>query len=198
MSARPLVLGIAGSPRRGGNSETLLDAALAGAAGAGAATEKLAVAELVIDLRCGCDGCSETGECVITDGMLDAYALLDTADAVIVASPVYFATVPAVLKAFYDRMQPYWVRRYVLGEPVTRRRPGAVLLSRGGGDPFGADAAIATTKSVFACLGIDLLGELVAEDVDAAGDVERFPAVLVRARELGARVASAAMRAEKP
>ena len=48
--------------------------------------------------------------------------------AIVIATPVFFATVPAVLKILYDRCQPYWARRYVLGEPPPDvRRPGALL-----------------------------------------------------------------------
>jgi len=66
------------------------------------------------------------------------FATLDSADAIVIASPVYFATVPATLKILYDRMQPYWVRAHVLRQPRAPRRPGAVLLVRSGGDRTGS------------------------------------------------------------
>lgn len=185
------VLGIAGSPRRHGNSERLLDACLEGARDAGAEVDELVVVEAGIAPCRGCNGCSLTGECVVRDRMTEVYPRLDAADAIVVASPVYFATVPAVLKALYDRCQPYWARRYVLGETPPPRRPGALLLVGGGGDPYGHDCAVASTRSVFAVLAVDYTAEIVVE-ADSPSDIGRHPEELVRARALGGDLVSEA------
>ena len=182
---RPVVLGIAGSPRRHGNSEQMLDACLGGVVEAG-----------ITPCR-GCNACSLTGECVVRDGMRDVYPRLDAADAIVVASPVFFATVPAVLKMLYDRCQPYWARRYVLKEPVRGKRPGGMLVARGGGDPFGHECATATTRSVFAVLRVSYDAEHVVAGVDSPGDIGRHPDALSRAREIGAELARAAAAARR-
>ncbi len=191
----PLLLAIAGSPRRHGNSERLLDACLDGIAEGGANAEKLAVVEYGIEPCDGCNACSSTGECHIRDRMQEVYPLLDAADAIVVASPVFFATVPAALKALYDRCQPYWARRYVLGEPPPeRKRPGALLLARGGGDPYGFEAAAITTRSLFAVLGVSYDAELCVSGVDGPRDVDGRPDALAEARRIGAETASRAAR----
>ena len=181
----PRVLGIAGSPRRHGNSDRLLDECLAAARAAGAQTDLLVVSGAGIAPCRGCNLCSRDGKCVVRDGMQDVYPRLDTADAIVIASPVYFATVPAVLKALYDRCQPYWARRYILGQPIVRRRPGALLLVGGGGDPYGHECASKTTRSVFAVLGVDHTAELAIR-ADSPSDAERLPDALERARAIGA------------
>jgi multimeric flavodoxin WrbA len=191
----PLVLGIAGSPRRHGNSERLLDACLDGVVTAGGRAEKLVVVEEGIGPCLGCNACSLTGACVLEDGMRDVYPRLDAAEAVVVASPVFFATVPAVLKALYDRCQPYWARRYVLHLPSPPKRPGALLLAGGGGDPFGTDAAVVTTRSVFAVLGLRYAAELVLGDVDSPTDAARHPEALARARAIGEQLVSRVLEA---
>jgi multimeric flavodoxin WrbA len=188
----PVVLGIAGSPRRHGNSEQLLDACLAGAAEAGAVTEKLAVVEYDLHPCRGCNACSLTGECVIVDRMRDVYPLLDRADAIVIGSPVFFATVPAVLKALYDRCQPYWARRWVLKQPPPPKRPGGLMLARAGGDPFGFSAAVTTTKSVFAVLGVTYDVEVCVAGVDSPSDMGRHTDGLAKAREAGSILARAA------
>ena len=181
------VLGIAGSPRRGGNSDGRLEAALRAAEGLGATVDRLVVADEAIAPCRGCNACSLTGTCVVSDRMSEIYPRLDAADAVLVASPVYFATVPAVLKALYDRCQPYWARRYVLHQPIVRRRPGALLLVGGGGDPFGHECALTTTRSVFAVLGVDCLEDaFVRADTGAGRAVQ--PEALERAARIGARL----------
>lgn len=190
---RITVLGIAGSPRRHGNSDTLLEECLAGVRAAGGDADLLVVAEAGIAPCRGCNACSSTGECVVRDGMTSVYPRLDAADAIVVASPVYFATVPAVLKALYDRCQPYWARRYVLKEPRRAKRPGALLLVGGGGDPYGHECAVATTRSVFAVLELDYAAEMVLA-ADSPSDAKRHPDDLARARAIGAELVGEAAR----
>lgn len=193
MSA-PVILGIAGSPRRHGNSARLLEAALAGAREAGAETRLFVAADAGMSPCRGCNACSSAGECVVRDGGAEYYAAIDAADGFIVASPVFFATVPAVLKILIDRLQPYWARRFVLGQELTARRPGAILLARSGGDSFGFSAAEATIRSAFAVLGIDMLGEVRVEGVEGPADLAGRPEAIEEATALGRAVAEEAAR----
>jgi multimeric flavodoxin WrbA len=192
-ASAPKVLCIAGSPRRRGNSERLLDACAEGVRGAGGIVETLVVCELEIGPCTSCDECSVTGVCVVFDDMTDVYPRLEDADALIVASPVYFSSVPAQLKALYDRCQVFWARVQNMGEqPRSPRRPGAFLVVRGGGDPYGFECAVTPTRSVFSVLGVDLAEELEVEGPDAPDDIEELPEVLARARDIGASIAESA------
>jgi multimeric flavodoxin WrbA len=120
--------------------------------------------------------------------MDDIYARIDAADGLAIATPVYFATVPAVLKTLYDRCQPYWARRHVLGEPVRKPyRPGAVLIVRGGGDPYGSECAMSPTNSVLAVLGVETV-ESAEAFADRAGEVEQDSEMLAEAGAIGARL----------
>jgi multimeric flavodoxin WrbA len=194
MSDAPLVLGIAGSPRRHGNSEQLLRIALKGAEAEGARTQVLLAAEAGLRPCQGCNACSLTGECVQRDAGPAFYAAIDEADAFIVSSPVFFATVPSVLKILYDRVQPYWARVHVLRQDPPVRRPGGLMLVRGGGDPYGFVAAEYTTKSIFAVLGIDLVDELKVAGVDSPGDLGTHHEAIKEAEQLGRAVAAEALR----
>lgn len=194
VARQPRILGIAGSPRRSGNTDALLLAALEGAAEAGAQTSTLVAADAALAPCLGCNDCADTGVCIRPDAWRDVFARIDEADGLIISSPVYFATVPGVLKVFFDRMQPYWARTHVLGLPRPLRRPGAVLLARAGGDPYGFDAAEATTRSVLAVLGIDILDVLKVTGVDTPTDMAERPQALAGARTLGSAVALEASR----
>jgi multimeric flavodoxin WrbA len=195
VSGKPLVVGIAGSPRRFGNSDRLLDAALAAAEEAGARTERIVASQANMKPCLGCNACSLSGTCIQRDGGDAFYRAIDAADAIIIASPVFFASVPAVLKILYDRLQPYWAQTHVLGQPRPPRRPGAILLAGGGGDPYGFTGADHTTRSVLAVLGIDVLGEVTVEGVDSAGDLlAKHPEALEEAAALGREVAEEAKR----
>ena len=187
-SRAPRVLAVAGSPRRGGNSDALLAACAEGVIAAGGVVDSLVVAQSGIGVCTGCNNCSKGGECTVRDGMQDVYPRIDAADAIVVATPVYFASVPATLKALYDRCQPYWARRYVLGRPAPERRAGALLVVGGGGDPYGHECAVTTTRSVFAVLALDYRHELVAE-ADARSDVAAQASTLAAARAVGEAIA---------
>jgi multimeric flavodoxin WrbA len=122
------------------------------------------------------------------------YAAVDAADAIVISTPVYFATVPAVLKTLYDRFNPYWARRYILRQPVrTPRRPGALLVVGGGGDPFGTGCAVTPTKSVMNVVGVSI--ETVFECIgpDSASDMGHHPEALERAREIGVEMVQAVL-----
>lgn len=194
-AAVPRILTIAGSPRRNGNSDRLLDALERGVIAAGGIPERIVAADAGVRPCRGCNACSKDGRCVIRDGMDDLYERFDTADALAIATPVFFATVPAVLKIVFDRCQPYWARRYVLGEPAPQvRRPAALMLVGGGGDPYGTGCAVTPTRSVIGVLGYEMLDVLEAEG-DKPGDVAEFPGALEGAEALGrALVAEAVAR----
>ena len=189
----PRVLCIAGSPRRHGNSEQLLDALARGVLAAGGTPVRLAAIDVGAGFCRGCNACSHTGECVLRDGMDVVYAALDAADAIAVATPVFFATVPAPLKTLYDRCQPYWARRYALGQPApARKRPGAILVVGGGGDPFGTVCAVTSSRSVFAVLGVSAMEVLEVVGPDSPSDMGRHPDSLSRAEEIGRQLVAAA------
>jgi multimeric flavodoxin WrbA len=180
------ILCVAGSARRGGNSDRLLDALEHGVSEAGGGPVRITPASAGIAPCRGCNACSATGHCVLRDTMDEIYPLIDSASAIAIATPVYFATVPAVLKALYDRCQPYWARRYVLGEPApARKRPGALIVVGGGGDPFGASCAVTPTRSVFGVLGVEMVEAYETIGVDSPTDVTRQPDALREAEKIG-------------
>jgi multimeric flavodoxin WrbA len=188
----PVVLCIAGSPRRGGNSDQLLEALERGVAAAGGRPVHLVASQSGVRPCLGCNSCSQTGECVQRDGMDAVYSAIDEADAIAIATPVFFATVPAVLKIVYDRFQPYWARRYVLGEPApAHKRPGALLVVGGGGDPFGTACAITPSRSVMNVVGVALDTVYECIGPDSASDMGHHPECLTRAEEIGRDLVSA-------
>jgi len=192
MGAR--ILCIAGSPRRNGNNDRVLAALEEGVRSVGGEVDHLIAASSGVNPCRGCNSCSKDGRCIQRDAMDDIYARIDAADGIAIATPVYFATVPAVLKILYDRCQPYWARRYVLGEPAPQvRRPGALLVVRGGGDPFGSECAKMPTKSVLAVLGAEIV-ESVEALADRAGEIDQHAEVLAEATAIGARLATEAER----
>lgn len=83
------VLGIAASPRRGGNSDLLLERALEGVAQASAKVERIIAARLKIGPCIACDGCWKAGRCVVQDEYQMVYLKLLAVERIILASPIY-------------------------------------------------------------------------------------------------------------
>jgi multimeric flavodoxin WrbA len=195
-ASKPRVLCIAGSPRRNGNSERLLDSLVAGVETAGGVAVKVVARDAQVGYCLGCNSCSRDGRCIQRDEMDALYELFDSVDAIAVASPVFFGTVPAVLKTLLDRCQPYWARRYVLHEPQPAvRRPGAILVVGGGGDPYGAGCAVTPIRSVFAVLSVMAPDERILEIVgpDKPGDIACEPDALKRAAAIGRELVASAV-----
>ena len=106
MSKKVLIL--SGSPRKDGNSDILCNEFMRGAIESGTEVEKIRVAEKKIGFCTGCYACRNTGVCAIKDDMAEVMQKLIDADVIVLASPVYFYSIDAQLKALIDRTVCRW------------------------------------------------------------------------------------------
>lgn len=97
------VLIISSSPRKEGNSDVLCDRFAKGASEAGHAVEKVMLRDKDISPCNACYTCMETHSCAIKDDMADIFPKLMKAGVILLASPVYFYSVSAQMKALIDR-----------------------------------------------------------------------------------------------
>lgn len=107
MSKKVLIL--SGSPRKNGNSDILCDEFMRGATEAGNEAEKIRVAEKNVGYCRACYACKKSGKCVIDDDMSDILQKMIDADVIVLASPVYFYSIDAQLKALIDRTVARWL-----------------------------------------------------------------------------------------
>ena len=121
------ILGIMGSPRRKGNTDILLDAALEEARRNGAAVAKISLGGKKITPCTGCLKCTTTGKCVIKDDMQKIYKEMLDSDGIIWATPVYFWSMTAQTKAVMDRTYALLHPKLQLASKV-----GGVILVAGG------------------------------------------------------------------
>ncbi|MCK9356107.1 MAG: flavodoxin family protein [Dehalococcoidia bacterium] len=186
------VLGIMGSPRSGSNTEILLDAALSGAAEAGAQTEKVLVARMRILPCLELYHCAVDGTCSIQDDMRGLYDALVAADCIILASPVFFYGLTSQAKAVVDRCQALWVRRHVLKtwSPDIRSRRGALIAVGATSGPRLFDGVTLTGKYFFDAVGVHEAGSLLVRGVDGKAAVLDSPDYIEKARLLGTDLAS--------
>lgn len=109
MSKKVLIL--SGSPRNGGNSDILCDEFMKGAKEAGNEVEKIRVAAKKIAPCSACYYCRDNGgKCVHKDDMAEILDKMLEADVIVMASPVYFYSIDAQLKAVIDRAMAKWTK----------------------------------------------------------------------------------------
>ncbi len=184
MGSKLKVLGVAGSPRRGGNTDLLLAEVMRGAASKGAEVKTIILSDLKIAPCEHCDACLNTGKCKVMDDMQMIYRELEQADRIVLASPVQFMGVTAQMKTMIDRAQALWARKYVLKIPPlgdTRERKG-LFISVGGRKAANLfEPALATIKAFFAVLNIKYAGELLFPGIDEKGAIARHPDALQQA-----------------
>lgn len=104
------VLILSGSPRKSGNSDLLCDEFMRGAQEAGHKVEKIRVASKKVAPCSGCYYCRDhQGACVHKDDMAEILQKMIDADVLVLASPVYFYSIDAQLKAVIDRTVARWL-----------------------------------------------------------------------------------------
>ncbi len=181
------ILGIGGSPRKGGNTDTLLDKALEGAKSAGAVVEKIILNDLDFKPCQECGGCDKAGICSVKDDMQLVYKKLGDADAVIVASPIFFGSLSAQIKMMIDRLQCLWVMKYVLKRAVSsgRKRKGVFLCVGGADKKEFFENAKSIIKNFFATLGLEYYGELFYGGLHEKTAIMERESALKKAFDLG-------------
>jgi len=98
------VIGISGSPRVGGNTDTILYKALAAAKEEGAEVQLIRLSDCRLKACDGCAACFKTKNCVIEDDGKKLYQEIVRSDGVILGCPSYFQSVTAQMKSFIDRI----------------------------------------------------------------------------------------------
>ena len=181
------LLVLTSSPRPKGNSTILAAEAACGAKNAGAEVRTFHLAKMKIGPCLGCDGCRKpkaTG-CVQKDDMRTLYAALRAADAVLIATPVYWFTMSAQVKVFMDRLYAFGADSY---RPLKGKRVG-IILTYGDADPFvsGAVNALRSFQDAFAYVGAPIEG-MVYGSADKPGDVRTDKALMKDARALGQKL----------
>ena len=174
------VLGIVGSPRRGGNTETLVDEVLAGSQEADAVTEKVILNELRISPCQACNACYKTRTCVQKDDMAALLEQMDKSEVWVLGTPVYWWGPTAQFKAFLDR--------FYGAHTVTFKGRRVILVIPLGGSAQYARYTVGMLTDVLNYLGTDLVATVVAPGSEGLGSVRRNTTVLAQARSAGRNV----------
>jgi multimeric flavodoxin WrbA len=184
------ILVVIGSPRRNGNSASLAKQVTAGARAVGAKAETVFLQGLNIRPCTACDACRRKlkKDCIIKDDMKALYPKMKAADAIVIASPIYWFTISGQTKTFMDR----W---YALGGDDGYALAGkkfGIVLAYADADPFtsGAVNALRTFQDAFNYIGAEMVGAVYGS-AGKAGEIKKNKAVMDAAYDLGRKIAGA-------
>ena len=169
MSKKVLIL--SGSPRKAGNSDLLCDEFARGALGAGHEVEKVRVATKKISPCAACYFCRDHGgACCFKDDMADILQKMIDADVLVLASPVYFYSIDAQLKAVIDRTVARWLE--------VKNKDFYYIVTMADEDVSSAETTLACLRGYAACVnGAAEKGVIIGSGVYEPGKVKGTPAM---------------------
>lgn len=181
------VLGLSSSVRNG-NSQALLEAVLLGAKEAGAETELIRLADADIKPCKGCNYCKsgEDKTCSIKDDMQGIYEKINAADAIVFASPVYFARPNSIALCLVDRMYAM-----IKGDFTSKIAPGkkfASVQTCGSNEGDVTDAMHATLAQNFSFFGMEDAGHVWANFCYAPDDFSNNAEKVAEAKAFGKKL----------
>ncbi len=191
----PKIVVIHGSPRREGNTSTLLKEAARGAFDTGAQIDEILLRDLKMSPCLELYGCRKTGRCVIEDDFQMVYDTLLAADGLILGTPVFFYAVSSHTKILMDRCQSLWVKKYWIekapyGQRQARRK--GLLISVGattGKRLF--DGVLLSVRYFFDAVDTEFWKSLLYRGLDFKGDVLNHPGYLSEAYATGQELSKA-------
>ncbi len=192
-----LVLGITGSPRRGGNSEALAKQILAGAEEQGHQTQAVHLRSYDFSSCIGCERCRKAKACAgLLDGMQLIYPMIQEAKGLVLISPVHNYNVTALTKAFIDRLYCFYDFAKERPGPWSSRlanqgRKAIIATAAEQNGEEGLGVIMPAMRMPLEALGYELTGELVASGVFAAGKVKQNQDTMAQARMLGGKLGQA-------
>ena len=176
------VLVLAGSPRKGGNSDLICDQLIKGIKEVGHAVEKIYIGEQKIGYCNACYACEKTGVCIQDDDMPDILEKMIAASAIVLATPVYYYTISAQLKTLIDRT----FSKYYAKEKISNKEFYFIITAAEERDMM-ARVVDALTGFTDCLPNAKIKGVLYGENVLQKGEVKE-KAVMQEAYEMGKSV----------
>ena len=174
------VLGIVGSPRRGANTETIIDQVLMGSVESGAFTEKIVLSEMNVNPCRACNACQRTGACIIEDSFDSILDKMKESSVWVIGTPVYWWGPTAQMKAFIDR----W---YGVDRAIFRGKEIILAVSSNGGPSY-ARLTVEMLESIIPYLDMRHIATLQASGTTGRDYVKNNPALMEKALKIGREV----------
>jgi len=172
------IVALIGSPRKGGNTDILVDQILKGAKTKGHTGEKLYLYNYQISPCTDCRKCKK-GEhvCSIKDGMQKIYPKITRADAIIFGTPNYWNGPTGQMKLLFDRMRPFAASEGVKG------KKGIVVAPAGAG-PKSCGPLVEMFRTSFDYLEMKFAGKVLVTAYEK-GEIAKNKKEMKRSYDLG-------------
>ena len=194
------VLGIYASPRKGGNSDTLLDETMKAIHSQAPEAEFINIRVSDLNLRAcnACMDCFRTHNCSIKDDdFARVFKVLMESDIVIISTPIYFMGPPSQLKALIDRCLVAYAKRIKRKKNIKLKRFGGIIMTAGQPDENMFRGTRSIIKSLYWSIDVGYKGEVLSGGMDKHKSVGKCPTAMKDARELGIVLAKAATKDKK-
>ena len=175
------VLGVVGSPRRGANTETLVDSVLAGAIESGATASKVVLSELNIAPCQACNKCQREGMCIHDDDMGELIELMMKSDIWVLGTPIYWWGPSAQFKAFIDR----W---YGVDQRIFQGKQVILTIPMGGKNDHYARHTVGMFKDICNYLGMICVEAVVAPGMSGRTSAKENLRLLELTKDAGASI----------
>lgn len=175
----PRIVALYGSPRRQGNTATLLKQAVAGARDAGARVEEFVLRDLKLSACLEIYSCRQDGECRIRDDFQKVREQVLASAGLMLASPIFYYTVSAHTKILMDRFHSLWVKKHWVDanrNPAPGVRRKGLFISAGatrGKRLF--DGTLLSVRYFFDTLDMDLWKTLLYRGLEHEGEAQTYP-----------------------
>ena len=192
------VLGIGGSPRKGGNSDILLKRLLKGVADEGVVAEEIQLRDYQFQSCTGCERCRKEKQCVeLKDGMQLIYPKIKEAEGLVLVSPIHNYNMTALMKSFIDRLYCFY--------DFSDERPGswssqladqdrkAIIVAVGeqaSREEGGMDLTLQAMHLPIKALGYEVINEMPVLGIFNKGKVKKYPEELEKAELFGKLLAN--------
>jgi multimeric flavodoxin WrbA len=179
------ILAIVGSPRKGGNTDILVQKMAEGAVSKGAQVDTLRLGGLNIRECDGCHACWQRKLCSKRDDMLNIYPKIIESDAIIFGTPVYWYGPTALMKAFIDRFVYFNCPE---NRAKIKGKKAMIAIPFEEENPDTARPVVEFFENCLGYLEMALVGTIVVGGVGAKGDILKKPDHLQEAYEMGVRL----------
>ncbi|UGV40388.1 flavodoxin family protein [Methanococcoides orientis] len=178
------VLGIVGSPRKNGTTDTVVQKVLEGVAENGAETETIYINDLNFKGCQGCGFCNVMPECKLKDEMTGVYTKIEEADGFVFGAPIYFLQFSGQMRLFLDRC--YALVDADLNPRIPKGKKAMIVRSQGDSDKSSyesvSDEFADVLKTYF---GMEIKDGLVVAGFDLPRDVMKDTELLENAKQAG-------------
>ena len=179
------VVAFMGSPRKNGNTATLVNEVIRGAQDAGAETTIFNLYDMNIKPCQGCLVCRKTGHCVMQDDFQNMFKHIVDADVMVFGSPVYIWQVTAQMKLLWDRLCGMFDENF---KPRYAAKSLIMVYSQGNPNAQSFQTSFQTNEAVLKMFGLNVVDTILVTGGGDPNTAANNKELLLKAYEVGKAV----------